>query len=236
MDFVQVKEEYGSKLLFFAIFTIAGLIASRMNFSQLLGAPNQFFTLFQFFAPVAGGFLGSAPGAAVILATQLADFFIGGKQFTLLNIARLAPLVFAAWYFGSGKNRLSAIVPLAAIALFIAHPVGRQVWYFPLIFWSIPVALKLFFPEHLLSKSLGSTLAAHAVGGVVWIYTLPTTPAFWTGLIPIVAYERTLFATGIASSYVVLNSVLSRVKVPQFVNVDRKMPLAATGGLLTALD
>lgn len=226
MDGFKLKEN-ASKLLFLGLFAIAGLIAMRINFSQLLGAPNQFFTLFQFFAPVAGGFLGSALGAAMVLITQSADFVFAGKEASLLNVARLFTLVAAAWYFGTNaKQKWAAIVPLAAIALFVLHPVGGQVWFFAVMFWSIPVLAKFFYAENLLAKSLGSTLTAHAVGGVLWIYTLPTTPEFWVGLIPIVAYERLLFAVGIAVSFVALNAAFSRVRMPSFVHVDATMPFA----------
>ncbi|MBI5635393.1 hypothetical protein HY993_00325 [Candidatus Micrarchaeota archaeon] len=222
-----LKQDF-SKAVFLVLFVIAGLIASRINFSQLLGAPNQFFTLFQFFAPIAGGFLGSALGAGVIVATQLADFIFLGKEASLLNLLRVLPLVFAAWYFGSNsKQKWEVAVPLLAIALFIAHPVGGQAWFFAAMFWSIPILAKLFFSDNLLAKSLGATFTAHAVGGVVWLYTLPTTPAFWVGLIPVVVYERALFAAGIAVSYVAANAALSRVRLPQFVKISRVLPFSS---------
>ncbi len=221
-------KENASKILFFALFLVAGLIAMRINFSQLLGAPNQFFTLFQFFAPIAGGFLGSTLGAIMVLVTQSVDFVLVGKQATLLNVARLFTLVAAAWYFGtSGKQKWAAAIPALAILLFAIHPVGTQVWYFAVMFWSIPILAKFFYSENLLAKSLGATLTAHAVGGVLWLYTLPTTPEFWVGLIPVVAYERLLFAGGIALSFVGLNALFSRVRVPSFVRVDETLPLVA---------
>lgn len=221
-------KENAIKLLFLGVFVVAGLIALRVNFSQALGAPNQFFTFFQFFAPVAGGFLGSVLGAVIVLAIQAIDFLFTGKAFTLLNAARLFTLVAAAWYFGtSGKQKYAVIVPALAILLFIMHPVGQQVWFFPLLFWTIPIIAKFFFTENLFAKSLGATLTAHAVGGVLWIYTLPTTPQYWTALVPIVAYERLLYAGGIAVSFVLLNALFSRVRVPSFVRVNEKLPLAA---------
>ena len=222
-----LKQDF-SKAVFLVVFVVAGLIASRINFSQLLGTPNQFFTLFQFFAPIAGGFLGSAIGAGVVLAPQLVDFAFLGKEASLLNVLRVLPLVFAAWYFGSNsKQKWEVAVPLLAIALFIAHPVGGQAWFFAAMFWSIPVLAKIFFADNLLAKSLGATFTAHAVGGIVWLYALPTTPQFWAGLIPVVIYERALFAAGIAVSYIALNAVLSRIKLPQFVKVNRVLPFSA---------
>ncbi|MEM4255127.1 MAG: hypothetical protein QXR53_02240 [Candidatus Norongarragalinales archaeon] len=219
-------KENASKLLFLGVFAVAGLIAMRINFSQALGAPNQFFTLFQFFAPIAGGFLGTALGAAVVLITQFADFVFVGKEATLLNVARLFTLSAAAWYFGTNsKQKWAAAIPAIAIVLFVLHPVGAQAWYFAVMFWSVPILAKFFYADNLLAKSLGATLTAHAVGGVLWLYALPTTPAFWTGLIPIVVYERLLFAVGIAASFVALNALFSRVRVPSFVRVDETMPL-----------
>lgn len=223
-----MENENSKKILFVATFAIAGLIASRINFSTLVGSANQFFTLFQFFAPIAGGFLGSALGAIAVLGTQIADFILVGKEISFINIARLFTLVFAAWYFGSaGKQKWVAAVPALAILLFWLHPVGQQAWYFPLLFWVLPIIAALFFAQNLFAKSLGATLTAHSVGGVLWIYSVPTTAAYWTGLIPVVAYERFLFAAGIAISFVILNALFSRVSVPEFIKVDHKAPLAA---------
>jgi hypothetical protein len=51
-------------LLFLFIFSILVFVGDRINFSKLIGAENQFFTLFQFFGPVAGAFLGPVVGRA----------------------------------------------------------------------------------------------------------------------------------------------------------------------------
>ena len=193
----------------------------------MIGAENQFFTLFQFFAPVAGGFLGSIAGAVVVLASQAVDFILVGKELSFLNIARLSTLVVAAWYFGTNaKQKYAAIIPFAAIVLFVIHPVGMQAWYYAVMFWSIPILAKFFYSENLFAKSLGATMTAHAVGGVLWLYALPSTPEFWAGLIPIVVYERFLFASGIAVSFIAVNALFSRVKMPNFVKVDYNAPLA----------
>ena len=211
-----------------SVFVAVGLLASRINFSSVLGVANQSFTLFQFFAPAAGGFLGGVLGAAAVLATSLIDFVITGKQASLLNIARLLPLAFAAIYFGStGKSSRSksiALVPLAAIVLFVLHPIGGQAWPYAVAFWSIPILFKLFARESILAKSLGATLTAHSVGSVVWLYLVPTTPGFWLALFPVTAFERLLFAAGTAASYVVLNALFSRLPLAGLVKVERKLP------------
>ncbi|MBI2137903.1 hypothetical protein HYU12_05330 [Candidatus Woesearchaeota archaeon] len=224
------KFSASTKVFFAALFIALVFLSSKVNFSALVGKPNQFFTLFQFFGPVAGGILGPVVGSVVVFSSSAATFIInllsGKASFDLVTVLRLLPMVFAAWYFGTKKHRLSAVVPVAAIAMFLAHPVGRQVWFFPLIFWTIPVIAK-FFPNRLFLRSLGATFTAHAVGGAVWIWTVPMTPEAWTALIPVVIVERLLFASGIALSFVAANTLLHRIeaKVP-FISVDKRYVLS----------
>jgi hypothetical protein len=203
------------RLIFIAIFTVLVLIGKQINFSPLIGAENQFFTLFQFFGPVAGGFLGSVFGVIAVLFAQLIDFFVVGKEATLINILRLTPMLFAAYYFGTKKKNWGIAVPVIAILAFILHPVGREVWFFTL-FWTIPILGKLLpkkYSNNVLVRSYGATFTAHSVGGALWIWTIPMTAAQWIALIPVVIVERFLFGAGIAISYVAFNVLLDKVLV-----------------------
>ena len=222
------------RLVFIAIFTVLVLIGKQINFSPLVGAENQFFTLFQFFGPIAGGFLGAVVGAIAVLFAELIDFFVVGKEASLINILRLSPMIFAAYYFGTKKKNLSVIVPIIAIFAFVMHPVGREVWFFTL-FWTIPIIAKVLpkkYSNNIIPRSLGATFAAHSVGGALWIWTIPMTAGQWIALIPIVIYERALFAGGIAVSYIVFNAVLDKildvfkVKIPTDVlRLDKKFTI-----------
>jgi len=212
-------------LIFIVLFIAVAAIADRINFSALLGTANQTFTLFQFFGPIAGAFLGPAIGAISVLFAELINFVLGAKPFELFTILRLAPMVIAAIYFGrygiKGLKNFAAFVPLVCMALFMLHPVGQQAWYYSL-YWLIPVAAHLF-GKRLFFRSLGATFTAHAIGSVIFLYTIPSTPMLWITLIPIVAFERTMFALGITVSYVGFNTVLSKLDniVPRkLVNVD----------------
>ena len=221
--FMDIKRIFTKKrIIFIGIFTLLVLIGKQVNFSPLVGADNQFFTLFQFFGPVAGAFLGPLFGVIAVAFAQLIDFFIVGKEATLINILRLSPMLFAAYYFGSKKKNLNIIVPLIAIGMFILHPVGREVWFFSL-FWTIPIVAKLLpekYSNGIIARSLGATFTAHAVGGAFWIWTIPMEAGQWVALIPIVIYERLLFAGGIAASYIAFNALLDKtlnkfkIKVP----------------------
>ncbi len=215
------------KILFLFIFAILSFVAFHINVAQIVGIDNQFFTLFQMIGPLPGIFLGPFVGIAAVLIAQITNYFFLGRAFDVIGIARLLPMLFAVYYFGTSKNDLKKIgAPIAAILAFVTHPVGMQAWFFSL-FWLIPVFV--IFSDNLFLKSLGTTFTAHAVGGAVWIHTFPTTPEFWTALIPVVATERLLFAVGIAASFVILNTVLNKVESvlnTGVLNIDKKYVLS----------
>lgn len=211
------------KIFFVLVFAVLSLLAYNINFSPLLGTNNQSFTVFQFFAPTSGFFLGPFLGAASVLLAQIASFVLLGKSVSAFGLARFVPMLVAAFYFGTRKKKLVGIVPVACMALFVLHPVGRQAWFYSL-YWVIPI-VAAFFKERLFLKSLGSTFTAHAIGSVAFLYLIPTTPILWVALIPIVFVERVLFAMGISASFVCFNSLLSWVdaRLPvHFVRIDPK--------------
>ncbi len=200
------------KFLFLALFMAGALAADRINFSSLVGADNQYFTLFQFFGPIVASFLGLGLGLAALLGAQAVNFVLLGKAMTVVNVLRLSTMLFAAYYFArtdfSKTDWFGIAVPLAAIVAFVLTPAGGRAWYFSL-YWLIPIAVRVFgWSSNLVARSLGATFTAHAVGGAIWAWTVPMSAAQWTALIPIVAYERIVFAGGIALSFVLMNTVL----------------------------
>ncbi|MCX6798874.1 MAG: hypothetical protein NTW59_02130 [Candidatus Diapherotrites archaeon] len=216
------------KIAFILLFTLLTLVASRINFSQLVGSTAQYFTFFQFFGPIAGAFLGPAGGVASVLFAQLIDFFATGKAIEPINILRLLPMLFAAVYFAvflkkGSIAKASVAIPIVCIALFVLHPIGAQAWYYSL-FWTIPIIAKVF-SKRLFLRSLGATFTAHAVGSVIWAWSVPMTAEQWAMLVPVTATERVLFALGISVSFLVFNNVLAWVEAK-----------AKTGVLLTEQD
>ena len=231
---MDIKSFFSAKrALFFILFVILVLIGKNINFSPLVGAENQFFTLFQFFGTTAGALLGPIVGIITVAFSQIADHFIIGKEWSFINILRFLPMIFAAYYFGTKKKSMSIIIPLLCITAFLLHPLGRTVWFFPL-FWLIPI-LGILLPDHapgkLLFRSLGATFTAHAVGGAIWVWTIPMTAGQWISLIPVVAYERIIFALGIAGSYLLFNTVLDyvvekwKIAVPNVLFMEKKYSL-----------
>lgn len=197
------------KLLFLALFTILGFLSLQIPFNKLAGS-NVSFTLFDFFAPIAGAFLGPWWGIVSVLSVMVGNNLIRATPWTTGAIIRLFPTLFAVYYFATiqrREGRWILAVPVLAILAFLAHPNGRQVPHYTL-FWLIPL-IGYRFRNNLYLKSLGATFTAHSVGGALWIWAFNLKAAVWQGLIPVVISERLLFAAGIAVSYVVVKHTLN---------------------------
>ncbi|PIN77856.1 hypothetical protein COV16_06410 [Candidatus Woesearchaeota archaeon CG10_big_fil_rev_8_21_14_0_10_34_8] len=208
---MKLKEIFTAKrVLFILLFLGLVLIGKKINFSPIIGTDNQFFTLYQFFGPIAGGFLGPVFGIVSVFGAELANFFIAGKTFTAINLLRLTPMLFAAYYFGTRKKTIGLVVPILAMIAFVLNPIGREAWLYAMYWW-IPVVVVILpkkYSSNLFLKSLGATFTAHAIGSVAWVWSVPMGADQWLALIPVVAYERLLFAVGITGSYVIMNTVL----------------------------
>jgi hypothetical protein len=218
------------QLLFIGIFAALGLIALQIPFTQLAGS-NVKFTLFDFFGPIATGFLGTVPGVIAVLLMELLNFvFHGAVVEDAGTIIRFFPMLAGALYFGK-KQMWHLAIPAIAIAAFIAHPIGRTVWYYSL-YWLIPIVLHVLRDRSLLARSIGTTFTAHSVGGALWIYAFNLPAAVWDSLIPVVAAERMLFALGIAAAYLVVNQLLGFLTATQgtwsFLSVNPRYFLRST--------
>lgn len=209
------------KILFLTLFTILGFLSLQIPFSKLAGS-NISFTLFDFFAPVAGSFLGPIYGIISVFSVEIVNVYIKHTPMTTVSITRLFPLLFATLYFAmlskKQNTRWILLIPIVCILAFIIHPVGRSVWYYSL-FWTIPV-LAYFKKDNLFLRSLGATFTAHAVGGAAWIWALNLPAPVWNSLIPVVIAERLLFAAGISVSYLAvkytLDFLVSRKILPAY--------------------
>ncbi|MBI4090423.1 MAG: hypothetical protein HY422_00160, partial [Candidatus Komeilibacteria bacterium] len=146
------------------------------------------------------------------------NFFVHGAQVEDAGtIIRFFPMLFAVLYF-SKKRKINLIVPALAIAAFIAHPIGRTVWYFP-VFWLIPIAAHFFRDQFLLARALGATFTAHAVGGALWIWVFALPAPVWNSLIPVVIAERLLFTLGISGSFILVNNLLGFLEKRHLLNL-----------------
>lgn len=201
---------FNKVLVFFVLFSILGFASLQVPFNKLAGS-NVSFTLFDFFAPIAGAFLGPLYGIISVFGVMVTNNLIKDVPWTTGTIIRLFPTLFAVYYFAviskKGSGRWILAVPILAILAFLAHPNGRQVPYYPLMFWLIPL-VAYRFKNNLYMRTLGATFTAHAVGGASWIWTFNLPASVWNSLIPVVIAERLLFATGIAVTYILVKYTL----------------------------
>lgn len=203
-----MKSNLLHKILFVVLFTIIGYILLQFPFTKIMGS-SQAFTGFDFFAPMSGGFLGGIPAAISVIAVRFFNTIFHHQPFDITNIVRLFPMAFAAIYFGlkSEQKWFKILVPAICMILFWLNPNGRQAWFFAL-YWLIPIVCA-FKADRLILKSLGSTFTAHAVGSVTFLYAFNLPASVWIALIPVVAVERGLFASGIWASYTIFNTGLN---------------------------
>lgn len=200
------------KILTVLLGVTIGLLFLSIPISQIIATANQNFTLFDLTAPTMGAFIGSLWGAATVIIVKLIHGLATHQTFDTISIIRLFPLAMAALYFGARRSKfIVALIPLTCMILFIAHPEGRQAWYYSL-YWLIPVAA-VFSKRSLVLNSLGATFTAHAIGGVTFLYALNLSAEVWIALIPIVFIERMIFTAGTAISYVALNSLINWLHV-----------------------
>lgn len=200
-----MQKETGKKLIFVAIFAIVGLLLMQIPFTKIIGS-NLKFSLFDFYGPIAGSFVGSAIGMIGVLIMQILNWAWHGFAVDGATIIRFFPMLFALLYFAK-KSKLMLAVPALAMIAFWAHPEGRQAWYYTL-YWLIPVIAYFFHDRFIFARALGTTFTAHAVGGVLWIWVFNMKAAVWISLIPIVWKERGLMAIGITLTFLASNYLL----------------------------
>src|SRR5262249_44654239 len=144
-------------------------------------------------APLAGSFLGvSGSWMVYIVRILLRACTVGISQVHLLTGV---PTLCASLYLSSTHWAVRVALPTLCMLLFWLHPVGLAAGVYAL-YWLIPVAVFYTKSRSFFLNALGSTFVAHAVGSVIWLYTVPMSSAAWLALLPVVAVERLLFATG----------------------------------------
>lgn len=213
------------KITFIVVFIVLALVLSQVPINKIVGS-EQNFTLLELVGPTAGAFLGGIFGAVVVIFVKFFNALVSGKEIDFLTVVRFFPMAFAALYFGTKALKkkypkskkpvldkalayFSVVVPAICIILFWLHPEGRGAFLFA-FFWFIPI-IASGYKKNLWLRSLGATFTAHAVGSVAFLYAFNLPAAVWYSLVPVVLIERGVFTIGIASFYVLFNSILGYV-------------------------
>ncbi len=224
----QKKKEIEKKLripkvMFAVLFAALFIVLTKTKMFPILGTEFNF-SLAVMFGPALGGLLGTPLGVATIILSQAVGTAIGMYTITdTLSLLVFFPILFGAVYFARsfrGDKRMIAI-PLAMMAGFLLHPVGREVWFYSL-FWLIPVAVMQFKDRidavlrhpiaRTYSYSLGTAFVDHSVGSVVYLWFLNIPAQFWVAAIPITILERLLIALGITFSYHAVKAAMNALQ------------------------
>lgn len=149
--------------------------------------------------PLAGMF-GGIEGSLILFAISSSVRFFWSGIVSFHFLAYHIPGLFASLYWAKPHWAFRLLPSVFCLGLFLAHPVGFAAGAYALL-WLIPVGIYIFAKQNIFLDALASTFTAHAVGSVIWLYTVPMTPQDWLVLIPVALVERITFALGMVVAY-----------------------------------
>jgi hypothetical protein len=199
-----------------AIISFIGAVhlAKLLKISVIIGSYTAFFSLNNSLVPLTG-LLGIGAASIISVGKMFLSILLIGGIFPLHHLAFHIPGLFGAYYWASSSIAIRLLVPITCMALFVLHPVGAHAWVYAM-YWLIPIGLYFVPEKNLFVRALGSTFIAHAVGSVIWLYTVPMTAATWYALLPIVIIERMVFALGMVILYHLYQYSMNRIVLPLF--------------------
>ena len=231
--------KWNKKLLkqraFWLLFSLIGVVFfSKIKFHRIFGTPFQF-SLLTIFGPNVEVFGGFTVSLIVFTLGRIIQILLGfSKGSSALLYIVYFPLFFASHYFSklvdarhSSRPKYPLLIPLVAILLFILHPIGRVVWYFSL-FWAIPIVIYYLAPKidqlglgvpRIFIFALAATYIDHAIGSIIFLYTLNIPAEYWVMAIPYVPLERTVFALGITAMYFFLKETINALSPTIAINI-----------------
>lgn len=176
--------------------------ATLFKISFIVGSSMAFFSGSSIAMPLVGA-LGGIMCSVMTFGLGCLVRGLTGSLFSAHYLAYHIPGLCGAAYF-SGGVLIRLLLPISCMIAFIAHPTGSQAFLYT-TYWLIPIVLYFVRHSSFFLHALASTFIAHAVGSVIWIYTVPMVWQDWMALMPVVAFERLLCATGMFVAYKIFN-------------------------------
>ena len=203
-----------------SLFLVGVIALAKIKFHPIFGTPHKFSAL-TMYAPVIPAFTGTLFGAIVIFGARVIQLAFGLSQANdIVSYIIYLPVFLAGYYFSKmfKNKRYHVLLPIMLMALFLVHPIGRQVWYYSL-FWLIPIIIavsqtrirKLLRTHDIPTiylYALAATFIDHAVGSVMFLYYINIPAKYWIMSIPFVPIERLIYALGITLFYLTIRTVL----------------------------
>lgn len=189
-----------------------------------IGKSFAHFSGIYFLIPLVGAFLSLPYAISITVLTFAGKVLLAGYPVTGGIPTLCAMLIWSAHaQMAQHKNfkshlfyfLVNAALPALCMILFMTHSsVGRGALY--ALYWIIPIVL---YCVHMILRrsstftvALSSTFVAHAVGSVLWLFTVPMTPKQWLALIPVVALERLAIALCMTVSLVAMKKTLALLR------------------------
>lgn len=177
-------------------------ITSLCKMSLIVGSSFAFFSMAPIVVPLSGMLSGVAGSFLVFAGSCITRFFFN-SSLSLHLLAYHIPGLFASLYWACNHWVIRLLPSVACMILFLVHPIGSSAVLYACL-WAIPVAIFFTRSTNLYLNALASTFTAHAIGSVIWLYTMPMTADQWLGLIPLALVERFTFAGGMVLMYHVI--------------------------------
>lgn len=203
---MNIKSPMHKIPLIIVAFSILELL-SNLKVQSLIGAKSLFFSASYLVGPVFGALLGMGTFVGLLGVRRIIHSLIMGTTFVGLQSLYL-PTIAASAYWNYTNVWIRCVLPAVCMVAFIAHPVGFQSYWYA-SYWFIPLVLYAIKPQGTFFTALGATYVQHAVGSVIWLYTVPTVPALWNALIPVVFFERLLYAAAMTLIMVSINYIIN---------------------------
>ncbi len=179
------------------LYTSVLKLASFLKVSFIIGSYCSFFSVCTDGSSLAGAFNATIPALLSLLLVMAVKVGAGlSLSWTSIALAGI-PSFFGSLVWSHGRLA-SFMVPVLCMGFYLAHP-DSSLLYASL--WLIPTVISATNTTHVFLRSLASTFVAHAVGAVIWAYTVPMTCAAWNALAPLALVERIVFAAGMSVLY-----------------------------------
>ncbi|MFZ5954297.1 MAG: hypothetical protein ACOYT8_04340 [Candidatus Dependentiae bacterium] len=189
-------------------FTSVLKLASFLKVSFVIGSYISFFSFMPMIAPLAGAFNGIASAMLVVGLSFALKIMMGSPiSWAFLALAGIPSLMASLVWTRHGRV-VAFAVPAICLGLYLSCP-QTAISYASL--WLIPMALSLKSHNNIFLTSLTSTFVAHAVGAVIWAYSVPMTHAAWVALTPLALVERIIFAAGMSLIYCAIKATIAVV-------------------------
>lgn len=186
-------------------FTSVLKLASFLKVSFIIGSYISFFSLTPILAPLAGAYNGLL-GAALLLLFSSALKIISGASLSFAHLALMGIPSFCAGLVWTSQGRLvSLIIPIISAIAYLANPESSVIYA---LLWLIPLVIAVTNKKNIFLSALTSTMVAHAVGSVIWAYSVPMTQHAWLALTPLALVERIIFASAMTLVHLAMGKVL----------------------------